>query len=568
MWERALSNSTCLTREPAPAPAQGRRDQNDVAYAIAESAFFYKMTDDPRYLAAARKFMDAALTYDTWGYTFDKPNTDLGAAHLLYGLSWAYDLLYHDLTPEERDRYRARLVKQGNIMYKSLALKPGKLLHYSQNHLFIPTAGLGIAAYALYGDVPEAAQWATRSRAIYDRVLATYSQDGYYFEGFEYWVFATPWLIHYLDALKHATGEDLYDQPGFRAMHTYVAQSMLPGANDVFDFGDVFEGPSTRARTGADAERTHPGGHLHSNFNLLYRTAQEFHSGEDQGVANWLASKGQVNFEDLWSLIWFDPSVKPVSIEEQPTSYHFKDHDVAFWRTSWKDDATALAVKSGPPEGHSTVSGLERFPDWVLEDGHVHPDIGSFILFANGRYLTGDTGYAGVPLSADHNTLLIDGKGQANDGKGHDAYLRYPYSRSDTCRIVSFDPAADSVTVTLDATGAYREDFKLTKFVRSIHLEPGHVTVDDQVESQIPHTFSVLFHFDGDGPAPGFSVTAKAPADAVVKDEADILTAPGKPGSVDKGPQEKRGSRRVISTASPVTTVHFETLLDWVPKAP
>ena len=564
LWARALAVSTCLTREPAPAPAQGRRDQNDVAYAIAESAFFYKLTDDPRYLAAARKFMNAALSYDTWGYTFDKPNTDLGAAHLLYGLGWAYDLLYHDLTPEELTRYRATLVLHGNLMYKSLALKPGKQLHYSQNHLFIPTAGLGIAAYALYGDVPEAAQWATRARAIYDRVLATYSQDGYYFEGFEYWVFATPWIIHYLDALKHSTGEDLYDQPGLKAMHTYVAQSMLPGAQDVFDFGDVFEGPSTRARQGADAERTHPGGHLHSNFNLLYRTAQEYHSGEDQGVANWLAAKGQVNFEDLWSLLWFDPTVKAVPIEDQPTAVHFIDHDVVYWRSSWKDDATALAVKAGPPEGHSAMAAMARFPDWALEDGHVHPDIGSFILFANGQYLTGDTGYAGVPLSADHNTLLVDGKGQANDGKGHDAYLKYPYSRSDGCRITAFvhnDPT--HISIGLVATTAYREDFQLTRYTRGISLEPGRLLVEDQVESAFPHVYSVLVHFDGDQPAPGFSVTVKTPLDAVIHDEADILTAPGKPGSVDKGPKEKRGSRRVISTAGPVTSAEFETILDW-----
>ena len=40
--------------------------------------------------------------------------------------------------------------------------------------------------------LPEAPAWASLTRAIYDRVLATYSQDGYYYEGFEYWIFSTP----------------------------------------------------------------------------------------------------------------------------------------------------------------------------------------------------------------------------------------------------------------------------------------------------------------------------------------------------------------------------------------
>jgi hypothetical protein len=85
---------------------------------------------------------------------------------------------------------------------------------YIQKHTFIPMAGLGIAAYAVYGEVPEAKQWAALARAIYSKVLETYSKDGYYYEGFEYWIFSTPWIIHYLDAQKHATGEDLFDQPG------------------------------------------------------------------------------------------------------------------------------------------------------------------------------------------------------------------------------------------------------------------------------------------------------------------------------------------------------------------
>ena len=38
----------------------------------------------------------------------NKPNVDLAAGHLLYGLAWGYDLLYHDLTENERARYREK----------------------------------------------------------------------------------------------------------------------------------------------------------------------------------------------------------------------------------------------------------------------------------------------------------------------------------------------------------------------------------------------------------------------------------------------------------------------------
>ena len=158
-------------------------------------------------------------------------------------------------------------------MYAYFAPKPGRAYAYSQNHTFIPMAGLAVAAYAVYGEVPEAAQWAALSRAIYSRVLETYSKDGYYYEGYEYWIFATPWLIHYLDAQKHATGEDLFDQPGLRLTHLYAAHALLPGGQSMFDFGDVFDGPITRAKQGEDYERSHPNGHFESNYNLLYDLA-------------------------------------------------------------------------------------------------------------------------------------------------------------------------------------------------------------------------------------------------------------------------------------------------------
>ncbi len=89
-------------REPPAPPAEARRVQNEVGMGIAEAAFVYKITGEKKYLDAAKKYMDAAVSYDVWGYSYNKPNVDLAAGHLLYGMGWAYDLLYHDLTVSER----------------------------------------------------------------------------------------------------------------------------------------------------------------------------------------------------------------------------------------------------------------------------------------------------------------------------------------------------------------------------------------------------------------------------------------------------------------------------------
>jgi hypothetical protein len=569
LWQQVLANVRALRADPPPAPAQKRREQNDVGIAIAEAAFVYKVERDPKYLKAAKKFMDAAVSYDIWGYANNKPNVDLAAGHLLYGLGWGYDLLYNDLTESERARYRDKLTKQARIMAEYFKPRNGRTYAYSQNHTFIPIAGLGVAAYALYGETPEAAGWASLSRAIFDRVLTTYSQDGYYYEGFEYWIFSTPWLVHYMDAHLHSTGEDLYDQPGFRAMPQYVAHSMLPTGNYVFDFGDIFEGPLTRAGQGDEFPRTHPGGRFNTNYNLIYRLAQRFRSGEAQGIAEWLKGFNQVNAEDFWSLVWYEPTVKSVPIEKQPTSYYFKDHDVVYWRSSWSKDATAIAFKCGPSEGHHTRQLLIDFPDWRLSSGHAHPDANSFIIFAKGKYLTGDTGYAGVPKTEHHNTLLFGGKGQAKEGIGHDAFAEVDYDRLDRVRLTEVKLGRDAVRFVGDATSAYEPEVGVKKFIRTFEYRTSAgFSVHDEVETQSPTVVTSVIHTDaGLKKLAGnryeilaghtqLAITV-SPENLVGAIEPNELTAPGPPGSVDKGERQVRGQKLLLSTPAPVTSATF-----------
>ncbi|HUR99346.1 MAG TPA: DUF4962 domain-containing protein, partial [Pyrinomonadaceae bacterium] len=428
LWQTAMSNVRALTVEPAKPPAEERRVQNEVGIGIAEAAFVYKITGDKKYLDAAKNYMDAAVSYDVWGYSYNKPNVDLAAGHLLYGMGWGYDLLYNDLTNAEREKYRNKLIKQSKLLYDFFKPKSGKSYSYSQNHTFIPITGLAVAAYALMGETPEANDWAATSRAIYDRVLATYSEDGYYYEGMEYWIFSTPWLVHYMDAQLHVTGEDLYKTtPGLRSAHEYVAHATLPGGEFNFDFGDIYAGPVTRSRKGDDYSRERINGHFRTNYNILYNLANRYGNPEAQGVADWLKSKGQVNAEEFWTFIWYNSAIKATPIARQKTFHYFADHEVLYWRSGWGDDATAFAFKAGPPEGHAAARKLALFPDWRLSSGHAHPDAGSFIIWSRGKYLTGDSGYAGVPMTEHHNTVVIGGVGQGREGKGHDAFAGVPY---------------------------------------------------------------------------------------------------------------------------------------------
>jgi hypothetical protein len=576
-WGQRVAHLRIWQGAPPPPPAEKRRAQNEVALAIAEGAFAYKMEGDPKILAGVKQYMDAALSYEVWGYSWSKPNVDLAAGHLLYGMGVAYDLLYNDLTVAERTKYRDAIAHHAQLMYNYFAPRPGRTWAFSQNHTFIPVTGLAVAAYAVYGEVPEAAKWAALSRAIYDRVLATYSKDGYYFEGFEYWIFATPWIVHYLDAQRHTTGEDLFDQPGLRAAHLYVAHSVTPDGEMMFDFGDVFEGPITRARKGEDYERSHPNGHFETNYNLLYDLAARFHDSQIEGVADWLRSEGQTGQEEWWTLAWRDESIKPAPMSSVPTYHWFRDHDVAFWRSDWTNTATAFAFKCGPAEGHAAATLKNTYPEWHFEQGHAHPDVNSFILWAKGAYLTGDSGYAGVPKTIDHNTLLIDGKGQGNNGNGHDAWAKYDYARLNEARIVKAEFTSKGFTLEGEGAGAYDASLGLKQFTRRITLNPNDgIRVTDSIAATGEHVFSEALHADGSirqtaertfllkpvgDSTTTFTATLLSPQDAKAAIDSNVVMGPGIPGSVDKGQLEQRGERVVVTTVHPMSTAGFEWTL-------
>jgi hypothetical protein len=569
LWQTALSRVRALTVEPPAPPAEARRVQNEVGIGIAEAAFVYKITGEKKYLDAAKKYMDAAVSYDVWGYSYNKPNVDLAAGHLLYGMGWAYDLLYHDLTGAEREKYRGKLIKQARLLYEYFKPKSGKSYAYSQNHTFIPITGLAVTSYALMGEVPEAKEWAAVSRAIYDRVLATYSEDGYYYEGMEYWIFSTPWLIHYMDAHAHATGEDLYKTtPGMRSAHQYVAHSTLPGGEFNFDFGDIYAGPVTRARKGDDYDRERINGRFRTNYNILYNLASRYGNAEAQGVADWLKSKGQVNAEEFWTFVWYDPSIKPVAIEKQTRWHYFADHEVVYWRSGWDDDATAFAFKAGPPEGHAATAKLKLFPDWRLSSGHAHPDAGSFIIWSRGKYLTGDSGYAGVPMTEHHNTVVIGGVGQAREGKGHDAFAGASYDWLNKIAIRDVKMNDKAVSLIADLTAAYEPAVGVTQFTRQFTFKaPGEFLIEDVIKTDRPQTVTSYLHSDNTivEKGSGFEFEGGSLFAEILEPKSlntaigpNFLTAPGRPGSVDKGEREQRGVRLGISTKEPVRNVKLK----------
>jgi hypothetical protein len=128
-----------------------------------------------------------------------------------------------------------------------------------------------------------------------------------------------------------------------------------------------------------------------------------------------------------------------------------------------------------------------------MNDGHTHPDIGMFWMYARGKYLAIDTGYLYNKRSLDHNTILIDGKGMANDGS-YWVYRGRSYGTLNQARIRQqymenshAYARGDFSTVYTDIAGTY-------SIQRSVLMAKDYLIVLDDLSSNGTHTYSWLLH--------------------------------------------------------------------------
>lgn len=576
LWQAVLNDLQTLRRN-APDPKdedlyksgldkrkEGSISQYSLAFQIAQTSFAYAIEGDEKYLEAAKKWMLAACEMPLWGYTYNKPNVDLPPAHLLYAVAFAYDVLFDKLTVSEKEIVKNKLIKQARLMYEYFKFKKGKRYTYSQNHTWIPMAGLAIAAYVLMDESDEAKDWARLSRAVFDRTMLTFAADGYFYESFHYFGFAFRWMIRYFDAHLAATGENLYEpmKSKFAQMKYFAMHSILPDRANVFDFADVGDGSLNRNGT---SKREN----LYGEYDILYRFAGVYQDSEAQTVGDFIRKDTTFGTrEPMWAFINHDEKLKPAVLSEIPTQVYFADNDTAFWRSDWTKNATAFAFRCAPPEGHHAARLASKISDWRENTGHAHPDANSFIIYANGKYLTGDTGYLGIKQTDDHNTILVNNRGQEKDGV-YEMFKEIPNERLDKIRIAETWGNADYFYVRGEAASGYFSDLGLKKFDRNfLYVAPDYFVVWDSLETEKPSDFTFLLNTDREIKLNGneaelinkdvvLRVVRILPNEAKSTVVPQMIQARGLPGSVSKGDTEQRGVQLQTMSAQKETKFEF-----------
>lgn len=471
-------------------------------------SLLYLLTEREEYLAEARRWIGAAVRWQDWGHAF-LVNVDLSAAWLLWGLGLSFDWIKDALPAEERAALKAKLLRQGRLMYDFKRAHEGEgwPTNYWQNHNWINMNGLAAAGYALLadgldssvdGDVPRA--WTVAARENFEKVYAYLADDGSDYEGVVYWRYGTPWLFAYADLAREREGVDFFATPFLRNTFWYRLHQAAPNMEETFNFGDCHD---TRSAHSAAlyfkfaAEYRIPQARWLADQVLRFLHREHYESGIKPGILS----------EAGLEYLWFDPTVEASAPDAadsdvaepgvaEPTARFFPDLGLLCARDGWDADATALSIKCGAPGGEKQWRIGHRL---LRETGrktlglsHQHPDNLAFILFSRGSYLCCDEGYNREVRAAHHNLVTVDNQGYRDEGQNNiwkstaeDRIARLRYCRIDGA-FVAFSG---------DAAACYADDLEVRKAERAIvGGDHGYWVVIDLLETARPRTFQWHLH--------------------------------------------------------------------------
>lgn len=189
------------------------------------------------------------------------------------------------------------------------------------------------------------------------------------------------------------------------------------------------------------------------------------------------------------NLVWYDPAVPATPPGKLPTLHHFDDMDIVSARSDWSGEESLVVFKCGPFIGHKAIREFAYDPG----GGHVHPDANHFVLFGAGEWLLRDHGYR-AKWTGQHNTLLVDGRGQL--GEGHQWFQGTgPLAAKSRPRILKAASTATLDHIIGDATEAYPADLGIECFHRHLlFLKPDVLIVADDIRLKQPKKLELRFH--------------------------------------------------------------------------
>ncbi len=425
---------------------------------IRYNALLAYLNNDAQALDAAKSALLTVIKWPSWAppwFPAHGQPTYYPAGEFTAQIAFAYDLLYDQLSSQERAVIREGLIQKGILPAYREYVVDDRVLTNTSNWISHSVAGslLAIAAIAGESDDPNLDLYTNGLLAKLEGHLAgTYLADGSYGEGISYHEFDLETLAPALIALKRVLGLDYWSRSHVKDSLWYPITTLADPISGCLDMGD-----------------THcPGGHtiapvVAQSHNPVFRWYEDHFA--------------PASMEDL---LFSDDTLK-AEPPKAPGSRYFSTKGNVVFRTGWQPDDSILLFRAGPNFNHN------------------HGDQGSFLLRALGENLVLDAGYADYykdpyyddyfKQAAGHNTILVDGDPASQsiaDTLAFPMLHEYP-------RIVDTVMSADLDGVTSELQQVYRG--RLKKFSRSIvFIKPNYVIVYDELLPAEHAAFDWLLH--------------------------------------------------------------------------
>lgn len=483
LWEEMQRQADGYVRKGPPAyipqDSTGNEQlwQREVGNAMPHIAMCYLLTGEQRYLDSARDWALASCGYPTWGLG-STDSMDLAAGHQMLGLATIYDWCYEGLGEDARRTIRETLTKRAGRMFEGGATGQAWWHRsYLQNHLWVSVCGMGAAGLVLFDEVEDALLWVGLAQDKFRRTNEVLGPDGASHEGVGYWGYGVEYMLKFMALDAELLENDMHDRPWWRNTALYRLYMALPreawtSRNNIVDIADC------------------PRSNWYGPDYLLRRLAALFHDGHAQWLANEIDAANVESPSARWlNLTWYDPAVALQPPADLPTLRHFEDMGLVSARSDWSGAESLVVFKCGPPLGHEAAVTV----GYDAGAGHVHPDANHFVVFGNGEWLIRDDGYL-TKATSQHNTLLVDGKGQIGEGsmwfRGSDALRGGALPK--VLRAGS-TPSLDYIVG--DATSTYPAASGLKRYVRRLlFLKPDVLIVVDDIATDTPRDLELRFH--------------------------------------------------------------------------
>jgi len=445
---------------------------------LAMLSMAYLISGDPKHLAQCRRLLAPMLGTPSW-----QDGIGLVTGHQLAGVCLMYDWLHDFLEPAEREHIRDKVRSVAAMTYTA-SREQRAWWHdmFFQNWCHVPTAGLVYAGAALAGEVPEAEEWIAHADYVFTLVKDALPDDGNSPEGQGYMGYTWDWVLRVFDVMRGVFGRDHFSDSKWCQNAPYVIlYAMLPrlqSRDNLMAFGDarrrLWDGPAY----------------------MMFKSAAEYRDGVIQDFARHLVDANiGLGGTSVWlNLLWDDPGVARSDYRRLPTSRLFGDLSTVYARSGWDEDAMLVGFKCA---SNHTKHVKKAFPGRDLGVGHAHPDAASFQVYAFGEWLAIDPGYSVFKVTEEHNTLVVNGAGQL--GGDCQWFEGRKSLGAEPCEVTKFESTADYDYIRADASGIYKPEAGLVRFIRHVvYIKPHDLLVVDELEAKAEAEFRWLLHADED----------------------------------------------------------------------